>query len=55
MHVVLVFLLPACFFMGVGAFIHMFLKGVKSGIYQKSEAPKKITRIGNENTGWKNK
>ena len=35
MHVVLVFLLPAFFFMGVGAFIHMFAQGVKSGIYQR--------------------
>ena len=41
MHVVLVFLLPAFFFMGVGAFIHMFAQGVKSGIYQKTKAPKK--------------
>ena len=55
MHIILVFLLPALFFMFVGYFIHMFKEGVKSGIYQKSEAPKKTTRVGNENTGWKNK
>jgi len=41
MHVMLVLILPALFFMGVGAFIHMFVKGVKSGIYQKTKAPKK--------------
>ena len=41
MHVILVFLLPALFFMGVGYFIHMFEEGVKNGIYQKSKAPQK--------------
>ena len=46
MHVVLIFLLPAFFFMGVGAFIHMFSQGVKNGIYQKSTAPKKKQSCG---------
>jgi len=55
MHVMLVFLFPAIFFTFVGYFIHMFKEGIKKGIYQKSEAPKKITRVGNEDTGWKNK
>ena len=41
MHVMLVLILPALFFMGVGAFIHMFVQGVKSGIYQKNVAPKR--------------
>jgi len=55
MHVLLVFVLPALFFTGVGFFIHMFSEGIKKGIYQKSEAPKKTTRVGNEDTGWRNK
>jgi len=40
MHVMLVLILPALFFIFVGYFIHMFQEGVKKGIYQKSEAPK---------------
>jgi len=40
MHILLVFLLPALFFVFVGYFIHMFKEGVKSGIYQKSTLPK---------------
>ena len=46
MHLVLVFLFPALFFMGVGYFIHMFKEGVKNGIYQKSTAPKKNCKCG---------
>ena len=44
MHVMLVLILPALFFMFVGAFIHMFSQGVKNGIYQKSKAPEKKRR-----------
>ena len=40
----LVLILPALFFMFVGAFIHMFSQGVKTGIYQKNTAPKKTSK-----------
>ncbi len=46
MHILLVFLLPALFFMFVGYFIHMFRQGVKNGIYQKSIAPKHRCKCG---------
>jgi len=46
MHVMLVLILPALFFMGVGAFIHMFSQGVKNGIYQKTKAPEKKNSCG---------
>jgi len=46
MHVMLVLILPALFFMFVGAFIHMFSQGVKNGIYQKSQAPKRQCKCG---------
>jgi len=46
MHIVLVFLFPALFFMFVGYFIHMFKQGVKSGIYQKSILPKRQCSCG---------
>ena len=46
MHVILVLILPALFFMFVGAFIHMFSQGVKNGIYQKSQAPKRQCKCG---------
>lgn len=46
MHIVLVFLFPALFFTFVGYFIHMFREGVKSGIYQKSTAPKRNCKCG---------
>jgi hypothetical protein len=55
MHVVLVFVLPAFFFMGVGFFIHMFKQGVKDGIYQKSVAPKKDCPCGGNCTCKKGK
>jgi len=46
MHVLLVFLLPALFFTAVGFFIHMFIQGVKNGIYPKPKAPKKACPCG---------
>ena len=45
MHIMLVLIFPALFFMGVGAFIHMFSQGVKNGIYQKTVAPEQVKRI----------
>ena len=44
MHVILVLILPALFFIGIGFFIHMFTQGVKAGIYQKSKAPEETSK-----------